>query len=66
MSIYFRIMHPNMNKGETGKVESSKEGEEWSVEDSHHCVAAREGALNKKTFISTCANEESREQKNVQ
>ena len=59
-------MHPNMNKGETGKVESSKEGEERSVEDSHHCVAAREGALNKKTFISTCANEESREQKNVQ
>ena len=51
-------MHPNMNKGETGKVESSKEGKEGSVEDSHHCVAAREGALNKKTFISTCANEE--------
>ena len=45
-------MHPNMNKGETGKVESSKKGEERSVEDSHHCVAAREGALNKKTFIS--------------
>ena len=54
VTIYFKIMHPNMNKGETGKVESSKEGKEGSVEDSHHCVAAREGALNKKTFISTC------------
>ena len=41
-----RRFYPDVDKGEAGKVESSKEGEEWSIEDRHHCVTAGEGSLN--------------------
>ena len=40
------VSYPDVNKGEAGKVESSKESKEGRIEDRHHCVTTGEGALN--------------------
>ena len=44
--------YPDVNKGKAGKVESSKEGKEWRVQNCHHCVTAGEGALERIWVVS--------------